>query len=144
MKNVIQKIKQQLRIRHRAQEKRITKIKKEGESQRAKIIITAAALLLILTHSAITPCNHAHAATPQIPWQEIHVDESEEALRIGWGCPIETRIRTIRQGNAALWLGWINFFIPINEMAAMLVAWVAAIGLYYLASIVLRWFKVVS
>ena len=143
--NVIQKIMMHLRIRRAAQEKRNTQIDLSPKRLRAKITAFACIMLIIALYQTAAPtCNHAHAMTPQIPWQEVHVPDSQEALSIGWGCPIEPRIRTIRQGDAALWLGWINFFIPINEMAAMLVAWIAAIGLYYLASVVLRWVKVVS
>ena len=143
--NVIQKINQRLRIGRAAKEKRITKIKTTGNRQWAKTIITAAALLLIMAQTTVTTCNHAHAA-PQFPWQEMHVEESETALStaLGWGCPIATQISRIQYGPAAQYMGWLNYFFPISQMAAMLTAWIAAIGIYYLASIVLRWVKAVS
>ena len=77
--------------------------------------------------------------------------ESEATLPnyIGWGCPIGDKIQEYKrraeaEGGALEWLGYINYFIPLNEFAAMLAAWMVAIGLYYLVSIVLRWMRAVS
>ena len=41
------------------------------------------------------------------------------------------------------YLGWLNWFFPVGECLAVLVAWVAVISTYYLYSIVLRWIKAI-
>lgn len=40
--------------------------------------------------------------------------------------------------------GLINWFIPISDMIVVMLAWVGAISLYYLYSIVLRWIKAIK
>jgi hypothetical protein len=63
---------------------------------------------------------------------------------IGWGCPINAWINTIRSSYPILILGYINYFIPIQEMLVLLGTWVLAINGYYIYSIVLRWAKAIS
>jgi len=70
--------------------------------------------------------------------------EGIEAMIIGWGCPIEPHIQTISNGFGSQLLGYINYFLPLSEMVAITVAWLFAIGAYYLASIILRWYKAIS
>lgn len=41
-------------------------------------------------------------------------------------------------------LGYLNWFVPVGEMLAVGTAWLAAIGLYYLYSILARWVKLIS
>ena len=41
-------------------------------------------------------------------------------------------------------LGWLNWFIPVHEIFVLATAWLGAIALYYLASVMLRWVKVIS
>lgn len=41
-------------------------------------------------------------------------------------------------------LSYLNWFIPINEMINILSAWLAAITLYYLYVVILRWIKVIK
>jgi hypothetical protein len=67
-----------------------------------------------------------------------------EAMRIGWGCPLIAPIEAIRGGVGSEVLGYINYFLPLAEMTAILSAWVIAIGAYYTASIVMRWLKAIS
>ena len=71
-------------------------------------------------------------------------DAGIEALQVGWGCPLVNPIASISTGIGNTILGWINYFIPMSEMAGILVMWTMAIGMYYAASVVLRWLKVVS
>jgi len=68
----------------------------------------------------------------------------EQAIAIGWGCPLEAPLSNMAASGGVQWLGWINYFIPIGDFAAMLIIWLVAIGAYYVASIVLRWMKAVS
>lgn len=41
-------------------------------------------------------------------------------------------------------LSYLNWFFPVGEAIAILQAWLVAIGLFYLYSIVLRWIKAIS
>lgn len=42
------------------------------------------------------------------------------------------------------YLGWLNWFIPVGQMLAIGEAWLVAIGLFYLYSIVLRWIRAIE
>lgn len=42
------------------------------------------------------------------------------------------------------YLGYINWFIPIGTMLDVGTAWLVAIGIYYLYSILARWVKLIS
>ena len=70
--------------------------------------------------------------------------EGTEAIKIGWGCPLESPIQSIRTGIGNEVLGYINYFVPMSELAGILSLWVLAIGMYYVASIFMRWAKAVS
>ena len=76
--------------------------------------------------------------------EQLLREQGEEVLRIGWGCPLEGPIERISTGFGAELLGYLNYFLPIAEMAGILTAWVLAIGAYYAASVVLRWARAIS
>ena len=42
------------------------------------------------------------------------------------------------------YLSWLNWFIPVGQMIAIGEAWLIAIGLFYLYSIVLRWIRAIE
>ena len=42
------------------------------------------------------------------------------------------------------YLGWLNWFIPVGQMIAIGEAWLVAIGLFYMNSIVLRWIRAID
>ena len=42
------------------------------------------------------------------------------------------------------WLGWVNWFIPINFMVTVFAAWCSAILVYYVIQIILRWAKAIA
>ena len=50
----------------------------------------------------------------------------------------------IRSLGAMPFLGYINWFIPIGTFLKIGSAWLAAIGLYYLYSVIARWVKLIS
>ena len=75
---------------------------------------------------------------------EFGVEAGQQALEIGWGCPLHAPIQTITGGFGFELLGYINFFLPLSEFAAILSVWTIAIGAYYIASIVLRWVRAIS
>lgn len=41
-------------------------------------------------------------------------------------------------------MGYVNFFIPIYTMIGLVEAWLTAIVIYYVVSVILRWLKVVE
>lgn len=42
------------------------------------------------------------------------------------------------------YLGYINYFVPIGACLKIGAAWLAAIALFYLYSVVARWIKLIS
>ena len=41
-------------------------------------------------------------------------------------------------------LGWLNWFVPVGQIIAIGEAWLVAIGLFYLYSIILRWIRAIE
>lgn len=41
-------------------------------------------------------------------------------------------------------LSYLNWFVPIKDVVAVLAGWLTAIGLYYIYVIVLRWIKAIK
>ena len=41
-------------------------------------------------------------------------------------------------------LAWLNWFFPVSECLSVMVAWLAAIAVYYAISVILRWVKVIG
>jgi len=72
------------------------------------------------------------------------VTAGNEILNIGWGCPIQPHIDTFATGFGSKILGYINYFLPLSEMVGITTAWLIAIGMYYIASVVMRWIKAIS
>lgn len=42
------------------------------------------------------------------------------------------------------WLGYLNWFIPINTFLSIVQLWLAAILIYYVIQIILRWAKAIE
>lgn len=42
------------------------------------------------------------------------------------------------------WLGVLNWFFPVRECLIVMAAWLGAITLFYLYSIVMRWVKMIG
>ena len=42
------------------------------------------------------------------------------------------------------YLGYLNWFFPVGDCIKVMVAWLGAIGLFYLYSIVMRWIKMIG
>lgn len=41
-------------------------------------------------------------------------------------------------------LSWLNWFFPVHDAIVLTASWVAAIALFYLVSILLRWVKAIE
>lgn len=44
----------------------------------------------------------------------------------------------------AEWLGFLNWFVPINSFVAILEGWLSGIAIYYVWQVVLRWLKAIE
>lgn len=42
------------------------------------------------------------------------------------------------------WVGWLNWFIPVEGILKVMAAWLAAIALHYVYSVVARWIGLIS
>lgn len=42
------------------------------------------------------------------------------------------------------YLGWLNWFIPVAEICSVTLAWLGAISVFYLYSIIMRWIKMIG
>lgn len=42
------------------------------------------------------------------------------------------------------WLGYLNWFFPVRQCLIVLSAWLAAIALFYLYSVLMRWVKMIG
>ena len=41
-------------------------------------------------------------------------------------------------------LGYLNWFVPVGKMVEIGTAWLVAIGMYYLYSVIARWVKLIE
>lgn len=58
--------------------------------------------------------------------------------------PLSPFTEIISSLGAMPFLGYLNWFIPIGAFLKIGSAWLAAIGLYYLYSVIARWVKLIS
>lgn len=42
------------------------------------------------------------------------------------------------------WLGWLNWFLPVEGILKVMAAWLLAIGVYYAYSVVARWVGLIA
>ena len=50
----------------------------------------------------------------------------------------------LNQIGALPYLGWLNWFFPVRACLAVMAAWLGAMALYLLYSVVMRWLKVIG
>lgn len=50
----------------------------------------------------------------------------------------------IKQFGDLPYLGWVNWFVPIGPALNILTVWLAAIAVFYIYSIALRWLKAIG
>lgn len=58
--------------------------------------------------------------------------------------PFRASIETMQSRLGSQLLGYINYFLPVSEMLAILATWIVAISLYYVVSVILRWVKAIA
>ena len=42
------------------------------------------------------------------------------------------------------YLGWLNWFLPVGQCIAIAEAWLVAIGVFYMYSVILRWVRAIT
>ena len=55
-----------------------------------------------------------------------------------------TVLDELSRSEVAEWLGYLNWFIPVNTFVSIVQAWLACIAIYYVWQIVLRWLKAIE
>lgn len=58
--------------------------------------------------------------------------------------PFKSFIEGIQLAIGAKYLGWLNWFVPVGQILGVLAAWLSAIALFYMYSIIMRWVKVIG
>lgn len=55
--------------------------------------------------------------------------------------PFRQYITTLQDAD---WIHWLNWVLPIQGMLNIMLAWLGAVALFYLYSLVMRWLRVIS
>jgi hypothetical protein len=55
-----------------------------------------------------------------------------------------TFLQDYSNSEVGQWLGYVNWFIPVNIFVSIMTAWCAAILVYYVIQIILRWAKAIE
>lgn len=42
------------------------------------------------------------------------------------------------------WLGVLNWFVPVQQILTVMAAWLAAVSLFYVYSVIMRWVKLIG
>lgn len=42
------------------------------------------------------------------------------------------------------YIAWLNWFFPVSQLLAVMAVWLAAITVFYLYSIIMRWIKMIG
>ena len=58
--------------------------------------------------------------------------------------PISPFQQYIDQFRSLPYLGWLNWFFPVGACLTVMAAWLVAVGLFYLYSILMRWIKIIG
>jgi hypothetical protein len=58
--------------------------------------------------------------------------------------PLSPFTQFIDQFRNLPFLGYLNWFFPVGDCLKVMAAWLTAVGLFYLYSILMRWLKVIG
>jgi hypothetical protein len=58
--------------------------------------------------------------------------------------PLSPFTQFIDQFQNLPFLGYLNWFFPVGDCLKVMAAWLTAVGLFYLYSILMRWLKVIG
>ena len=58
--------------------------------------------------------------------------------------PLSPFTEFIEQFRSLPYLGYLNWFFPVGDCLVVMAAWLTAVGVFYLYSIIMRWLKVIG
>jgi len=58
--------------------------------------------------------------------------------------PLSPFQQFIQDFKSLPYLGWLNWFFPVGSCLKVMLAWLGAVGLFYLYSIAMRWVKMIG
>lgn len=58
--------------------------------------------------------------------------------------PLSPFAQFYSQWVAPEWVAWLNWIIPVGAMLKVMAAWLGAIALYYVYSVIARWIGLIS
>ena len=58
--------------------------------------------------------------------------------------PLSPFAQFYSQWTAPEWVGWLNWFLPVEAILKVMAAWLGAIALHYVYSVVARWIGLIS
>ena len=58
--------------------------------------------------------------------------------------PLSPFAQFYSQWTTPEWVGWLNWILPVGAMLKVMAAWLGAIALYYVYSVVARWIGLIS
>lgn len=58
--------------------------------------------------------------------------------------PLSPFQQFINQFRGLPYLGWLNWFFPVGDCLVVMLAWLGAVGLFYLYSVLMRWLKMIG
>lgn len=58
--------------------------------------------------------------------------------------PLSPFTKFIEQFRSLPYLGYLNWFFPVGDCLVVMAAWLTAVGVFYLYSIIMRWLKVIG
>lgn len=65
---------------------------------------------------------------------------------LGWVLVMlpDSPFKFIQKTPFAKYLGYINWFVPVDYILSILAAWISAVGIYYGYKIILAWIKAIN
>lgn len=98
-------------------------------------------LILFLTAAAPDP-------SPSTSWwgdlKQGMIDVAAELIQKLPESPIVQALGEAGSSPVDAWMPMVNWFVPFRQIVSILAVWSAAVGIYYLVQIILRWVKVIE
>ena len=86
--------------------------------------------------------------TPSTSWwgdlKQGMIDVAVEVIEKLPESPIVSALGEAGSSPVDSWMPYVNWFVPFRSIVGILATWSAAVGVYYLVQIILRWVKVIE